>query len=908
MSRGAMLFLLLLSFGAPARGYAGDPHAIPTSRPLIPRAERQPVETFVPEILRASPGASPLVAGPAGTYGTVALPRTQSEAAVAASGPLVVVATNDFRPPLGIDIVYSTDGGATFTDAGKLPIPVGAADGGDPSVAVWKPPVGPAVFFCTSLGVNAAGEDVIFLHRSTDGGATWAGPFEVTSATSAGAFPDRASMAVDPETGRMFVAWTNYTNVDVTIRVTRSDDAATGSPPTWAAASIVGARTQDGQATSIACDPKSNAVYLAWQVYPGYPKRDIAFIKSMNNGNSWSAPRDIGPQFNTHMCAYGFDRWLWSFSGNCLAVNPLDGGIEMVYAASVDGTPAHDFGDIYYRRSANGGAGWSAAVPLNVLAGADRPQVNPCVSVTQSGRIDVFWYDLSAGSGLDDLTDVFYTYSTNLGATWSSPVPLDPEPFHNEAGNSFNGPHQGDYNDAYSDPLAAGPSYAAFAVMDAPSPATTGPDPFAFVAQGTQVAPLRVRPGTVSLVDHGCPDGSLVAGEGADLTIPLENIGRGSLTGITATLQAISPGVLVDVQPRSYPTLASGASAVSSEVYRVALLGGYPCGTRARFRLDITATGVASTYVEFTIPTGVVTSTATLLSENFDGVVAPALPPGWSALTLEGTTAPWTTTAISPASAPNAAFVTDPATLNFERLQAPLVTVPAGASQVEITFDTRYELEQYDARFGFDGLSFDYLLDGVGFERFSSGDAIEFDNRYTHNLSRDSGNSGDRSAWSGTSLAYKTVRIVIPGLGGHTMTPYFDLTSDLGNSVAAAGAWVDNVNIEAITLGCGGCAPVAVPIAGFEDPGLRFEVAGANPFASGTRLRYHLPRPTRVRIEMFTVTGQRVATLLDLWQEPGEHGLALDVGRRARALGPGVYFARITAAGESRTLRLVALE
>ena len=46
-------------------------------------------------------------------------------------------------------------------------------------------------------------------------------------------------------------------------------------------------------------------------------------------------------------------------------------------------------------------------------------------------------------------------------------------------------------------------------------------------------------------------------------------------------------------------------------------------------------------------------------AENFDGVTAPSLPVGWSAVTLTDCTGsnPWVTSTTTPSSAPNAAFV-----------------------------------------------------------------------------------------------------------------------------------------------------------------------------------------------------------------------------------------------------------
>src|SRR5215210_1267392 len=80
-------------------------------------------------------------------------------------------------------------------------------------------------------------------------------------------------------------------------------------------------------------------------------------------------------------------------------------------------------------------------------------------------------------------------------------------------------------------------------------------------------------------------------------------------------------------------------------------------------------------------------------SENFDGVTAPALPLGWTATNVRGTTL-WTTSSVGtpgPAadSAPNPAFVDDPAAVSDKRLDSPPITFPApgaAAGPSQLTF------------------------------------------------------------------------------------------------------------------------------------------------------------------------------------------------------------------------------
>ena len=1005
----ALFATLALGFVASSPALADKAPAVEETR-LTPSFDGPPAE-FPPSVaqLRASELRGIIgrfVAGPAGTNGTASLPSLQSECSVAASGLQVVAGFNDFRGSTSLSgVIRSADGGNTFVDGGQVPSAGGtSAVQGDPVLAVYNPPSGPAVFYYASIFRPATGSVSLCIHRSTDGGVTWAGPFNVTSAThttATDALEDKEWMTVDPETGRVFVCWTRFlTPSGIQMSVTYSDDAATGLPPTWSTATVLAARPGiDGQGSVVAADPSGPNVYVAWRSTPVSGFRQISISKSTDNGTTWSLlPSDLAPSFKEVIPAYGMDRFN-SFPS--LAVNPADGGLELVYAASVSGLPSSDFGDIYYRRSIDGGSTWSLPLAINTPSGSDRPQIFPTISTSSGGRIDAFWYDQSTGSGLSDLSDVFYTYSSDYGVSWSSPVPVAPEPRHDEMGNNFGAPHQGDYIDAGAN--GAGVS-AAFAWFADPSPLTTSPDCFVTsIAAPLPVAALRVRPGTIGLSDHGCDmnDGQLIAGESADLTLPLENFGRTTLTGITGTLTAITPGITLEPGTRYYPDLAPNTSGVSSDVYRIMLDIAYPCGTPARFRLDITSTSASPTFVEFSIPTGVITSTITMLSQTFDGVIAPAIPAGWTlnngCLGASGCTSnPWVTTTTTPASAPNAAFASDIGTSSFPRLFGPTLAVPAGATYVEVTFDAKWNLEQANAAICFDAGSWEYQLNGAGGSRFASSDALEFDNRYDHwtNRSTGAGSNGDRWAWSGSSGGYKPIRIRIPAAGMTTMQPRWSEVTD--SSVGIEGFWVDNVVIKALFVGCGTCLPTpalvqrftaepvdgavelrwasasrdiagwnvyrgwteggayqrvntdpialndtgvyqlldrpgpgtayyrlaAVTAGGQEvdmgstsftaDPSARsfaFALAGANPFQGRTALRYTLPARSPVRVEVFSIAGQRLRTLVNRVDDAGSYTVPFALsGSDSRVLRPGMYLVSITAGKDRKTLRVVGLE
>jgi hypothetical protein len=80
-------------------------------------------------------------------------------------------------------------------------------------------------------------------------------------------------------------------------------------------------------------------------------------------------------------------------------------------------------GNLFYRRSTDGGMTWQPAVPLSIDpgTGSDRPQVFQ----SSSGRIYIAWdegLDWYVGRGQPQ--DVRFVYSDNRGETWSQPVVL----------------------------------------------------------------------------------------------------------------------------------------------------------------------------------------------------------------------------------------------------------------------------------------------------------------------------------------------------------------------------------------------------------------------------------------------------------------------------------------------------
>jgi len=120
---------------------------------------------------------------------------------------------------------------------------------------------------------------------------------------------------------------------------------------------------------------------------------------------------------------------------------------------------------LMFRRSTDRGETWSIPVRVN-----DDPTEYlryawfPVMSVAPNGRIDVVWNDMRNsppdGSWGPEFSELFYSYSTDAGETWSPNEPVSP-PFNHFVGYPGASPKLGDYYTMVSDNLGVNVAYAA---------------------------------------------------------------------------------------------------------------------------------------------------------------------------------------------------------------------------------------------------------------------------------------------------------------------------------------------------------------------------------------------------------------------------------------------------------------
>lgn len=103
-------------------------------------------------------------------------------------------------------------------------------------------------------------------------------------------------------------------------------------------------------------------------------------------------------------------------------------------------------------------------------------------------------------------------------------------------------------------------------------------------------------------------------------------------------------------------------------------------------------------------------------------------------------------------------------------------------------------------------------------------------------------------------------------------------------------------------------APVDAPVLDGGSPrlGLQLEPVQPNPSANRTTVRLASGRSGDLVVRVYDAAGRAVATLHDGWSEAGTHAFVWD-GRNAagESATPGVYFVRVSQAGDSATAKLI---
>lgn len=326
---------------------------------------------------------------------------------------------------------YSRDAGRTWTFPGALEPGVFHSDpvldaGPDGTLYYYSIP-------CT-LGCGD-------LFTSTDGGMSWTGPVDVPG-------NDKPWMTVDRTNGlgrgNLYVAWSH------TVSFTRSLD----SGATWSTPTLLFDSAFFG---TIAVGP-DGIVYMVdshFSVYASRDARDPTVTPSFPQSTTLdlgdppatggSRPNPEGLLFQPWVTAYRYP-------------GQTD---DHVYVLSSANPPGDDPLDVMFARSINGGRVFCAPCRVN----DDLPdnaawQWFATMSIAPNGRLDAIWNDTRANPSVANLSELYYSFSTDGGQSWSQNVAVSPV-FDSHIGWPHLQGKIGDYYDMVSDNTGVNVAYAA---------------------------------------------------------------------------------------------------------------------------------------------------------------------------------------------------------------------------------------------------------------------------------------------------------------------------------------------------------------------------------------------------------------------------------------------------------------
>lgn len=337
--------------------------------------------------------------------------HTQSETSITVRGSNIVVSFNDANAD-GSGYAFSTDGGNSFTHR-RIPTPPGGFNLGDGVVAH-----GPnGELYYATLAFTSSRQSIIGVAKSLDNGATFSTPADAsTTAGNASDFQDKEWVIVDkgsssPFRGNVYVSWTDFTASNGNfINFSRSIDGGITFSAPINLSSRDGSQAVQGSVPAVA--PNGDLYVAYFDVHSGLPK--IAVVKSTDGGQTFGLPVTASLLIPVGTMTGGGGVRANSFAS--LAIDNA-GQVHAVFTAVTADKPA-DRGDIYYVRSSDGGASFSAAVQLND-DDTRTTQFFPSIAAAADGSLGVKWWDRRNDTVNDSLTDVYMTISRNGGTSFA---------------------------------------------------------------------------------------------------------------------------------------------------------------------------------------------------------------------------------------------------------------------------------------------------------------------------------------------------------------------------------------------------------------------------------------------------------------------------------------------------------
>jgi hypothetical protein len=274
----------------------------------------------------------------------------------------------------------SKDGGATWSPTKRLSWNSGwsgsaalAIDTSDILHVVWED--------------TTPGKSDIYYKKSTDGGSTWSPAKRLTWNSGWSSMP---AIATDSD-GHVHVFWHDDTPGNSEIYYRRSSDGGS----TWSAVKRLTWTLDYSGALAVAIN-SNNHIHIVWHESTG-GDAEIYYRKSTDGGAAWGAVK----------------RLTWSSGFSLAPAIAIDSG-KTIHVVWDDDRPGNS--EIYYRKSSDGGATWSAAKRLTWTSDTSSFSV---LAIDSSNALHVIWRDHTPGN-----YELYHRRGAAGGATWDIPQRL----------------------------------------------------------------------------------------------------------------------------------------------------------------------------------------------------------------------------------------------------------------------------------------------------------------------------------------------------------------------------------------------------------------------------------------------------------------------------------------------------
>lgn len=393
--------------------------------------------------------------------GAQTTPRSESDIRVNFADTTKIIAGSNDTSGGAQAQFYSTDSGGSWN---QTTLPINADDNmhSDPCVD-WT---SDGTAWALTIGIDATQTKLhIRCYKSTDNGASWKYDADASGKQTS---TDKPMMWIDhspssPHKDNIYAIWHNDDPVFVNRR--------TGPKGAWQAPiQISGAETKG---TGIGGDIKTNSdgdVFAFWpdtviaptNANPNPATQGALFVsKSTDGGATFGKPVKIAATFDSYdigIPSFAIRRALIYVSGGAYKTAMKD----LVYAIWTDqekdpGTANNHNNEpdtdatsslktrIWFSRSTDGGASWSKPVMINNQA-SKNDQYNPKLAVDEStGQLVVVYYDTVADTKRLK-TDLWMQTSEDDGVTWSDPVKVTTAQTDETDASADTGNQYGDYN------------------------------------------------------------------------------------------------------------------------------------------------------------------------------------------------------------------------------------------------------------------------------------------------------------------------------------------------------------------------------------------------------------------------------------------------------------------------------